>query len=139
MAGARGVAAVAAALLVSRAVSAQCTEGCTALHTLTGEAVGDQFGWKSNALGDLTGDGVSDFVVTALTNDGGGGNAGRAYVYSGATGAELFRVSGAGANWQLGRDANAAGDVNDDGVPDLIVGAATSGTGRAIIFSGVSQ
>ena len=37
---------------------AQCLEGCKVIHVLTGEATGDQFGWKSNYLGDLNDDGA---------------------------------------------------------------------------------
>ena len=33
-------------------VVGQCVESCQALYVLTGEAPGDQFGWKSNYLGD---------------------------------------------------------------------------------------
>ena len=120
------------ALLTVRIAVGQCVEECTATHTFLGEVAGDQFGWKSNGLGDLNGDNVNDFVVTAPTNDGGGLNAGRAYVYSGADGTELFRITGGGANWQLGIDANAAGDVNGDCVPDVIAGAPIAGSGRAV-------
>ncbi len=101
----------------------QCVESCTAIHTLFGEAGGDQFGWKSNNLGDLNHDGINDFIVTAPFNDAGGINAGRAYVYSGSSGVELFRLTGTVANGQFGRDANRAGDVSGDMIPDVIVGA----------------
>lgn len=116
----------------------QCVENCTAIHTLFGEAAGDQFGWKSNNLGDLNNDGINDFVVTAPFNDAGGANAGRAYIYSGGSGAELFRLTGTVANSQFGRDANRAGDVSGDMIPDVIVGAPGVGTGRATVHSGVS-
>jgi hypothetical protein len=134
----RAAAAAAAALALAAAPAAlgQCTEGCTAIHTLTGEAAGDQFGWVSNHLDDVDGDGVRDFILTAPTNDAGGGNAGRVYVYSGATGDELWRKTGA-TGWQLGHDAGLAGFIDDDDVPDVIVGAPFVGPGRAFIYSGV--
>ena len=41
-----------------RIAQAQCLEGCKAIHVLTGEVTGDQFGWKCNYLGDLNDDGA---------------------------------------------------------------------------------
>ncbi len=120
-----------------RTAHAQCQEGCKAIHILTGEAIGDQFGWKSNYLGDLTDDGINDFVITAPTNDGGGSNAGRIYVYSGSDGTELWRATGVSGGGQLGIDANRTGDINADGTPDVIAGGPFSGAGRAVVYSGV--
>ncbi|MHC4993323.1 MAG: integrin alpha, partial [Planctomycetota bacterium] len=85
--------------LVGGPAGAQCKENCTAIHTLVGEQNGDQYGWVSNDVGDLDGDQVTDFVLTAPTNDAAGNNAGRVYAYSGATGEELWRVTGAGTGW----------------------------------------
>lgn len=102
----------------------------TTLYTLEGEGAGDQFGFLMEHLGDLDGDGASDFVVTA---PGYGGGAGRAYVYSGATGTELFRATGA-AGEQLGSGVDLAGDIDDDGTPDVILGG--TGTGTVRILSG---
>lgn len=115
----------------------QCVEGCQVIYVLTGEAPGDQFGWESPSLGDIDQDGFNDFVITAPTNDAGGNNAGRAYVYSGASGDLLFRVTGSTASAQLGFNSNRAGDVGAaDGIPDLILGAPFVGTGQAFIHSG---
>lgn len=100
----------------------------TPLRSFSGEAAGDQFGWVTANLGDLNGDGVADFASTAPTNDAGGVNAGRVYVYSGASGAELFRVTGDVANAQLGFSVDAVGDLNGDGTEDLVIGAAAINT-----------
>jgi len=105
-----------------------------AIHTFVGEAAGDQFGWKSNAVGDLDDDGVLDFVITAPTSDTAGNNTGTIYIYSGATGQELWRATGLAVGGQLGIDAWAAGLINADTTPDVIAGAPQVGTGAAIVF-----
>lgn len=127
---------IAAAMLPAAPSFARCLEGCTAIHTLFGEAAGDQFGWESNHLGDLNADGVRDFVITAPTNDGGGNNAGRIYVYDGASGLELWRATGPTPFGQLGTMAFRAGDLDGDDVMDVIAGAPGAAAGRAIVYSG---
>jgi len=122
-------------LIRSQAV-AQCLEGCTAIHTIEGEVAGEQFGWVSNNLGDLDGDGVNDFIITAPSNNVTAPNAGRIYVYSGQSGVELFRVTGTVVGAFFGNDGNRAGLINGDAVPDVIVGAPNSGAGSAFIYSG---
>jgi hypothetical protein len=96
------------------------------LYSLSGEAAGDQYGFLMEHLGDLDGDAISDFVVTAPTY---GADAGRAYVYSGATGMELFRVTGEDGE-QLGHGVDLAGDIDGDGTPDVILGGSGAGTVR---------
>jgi hypothetical protein len=113
----------------------QCTEVCLAIHTLTGEAGWDQFGWVSNCIGDVDGGGAIDFILTSPGNDAGGGDAGRAYVYSSETGLELYHVTGTVPGGKLGHDGNAAGDIDGGGQPDIIVGAPSAGTGHAIVYS----
>ena len=115
--------------------AAQCVEPCTVVHTWTGEAAGDQFGWVSNNVGDIDLDGVDDLVITAPTNDANGNNSGRFYIYSGQGGQELFRASGSGAGWRLGHDATTAGDLNNDDRPEVVAGAPFSGAGRVIVYS----
>ena len=120
---------------VAQRATAQCTEGCVAIHTFVGENGGDQFGWVSENAGDIDKDGVNDLIVSAI---GFGSNHGRVYVYSGATGDLLFPpITGAVGGWQLGRSVGAAGDVNNDGTLDVIVGATGVGAGRAFVYSGV--
>lgn len=118
-------------------VRGQCTEVCTAIHTLEGEVAGDQFGWVSNSVGDLDGDQIQDFVITAPTNDEIGTNSGKIYVYSGADASEIFSATGQ-ALWRLGNDAAGAGDIDGDRTPDVIAGAPNSGAGRARVYSGAN-
>ncbi|NNF45051.1 MAG: hypothetical protein HKN62_18780 [Phycisphaerales bacterium] len=129
--------AIAAAGVPAFVAAGQFEEGCVVIHTLTGEAAGDQYGWVSNAVGDVDGDGVPDMVLTAPTSGAAGANSGRVYIHSGATGEELYRMTGGAAGWAFGHDAGPADDLDGDGIPEIIVGA-PGGTGRAVVASGAS-
>jgi len=111
------------------------------LYTFTGAAVDDRFGASVSGAGDVNNDGYADLIVGAYYNDAGGTNAGRADVYSGQTGTLLYRFTGTAAGDRFGRSVSGAGDVNNDGYDDLIVGADyndAGGTdaGRAYVYSG---
>ena len=98
-----------------------------------GEAAGDQFGWIGRDIGDVDGDGVRDVTTSAPTSGEGGPNSGKVYAYSSRTGELLWEVVGE-AGWQLGQGIEAAGDVNADGVPDVVAGA--PGGNVAFVYSG---
>lgn len=103
------------------------------IHKWNGEAAGDQFGWTARRVGDLDADGVIDFVATAPTFNSG---AGKIYVYSSKTGKLLFQIAGS-KGYRLGNSAVGLGDVNGDGIPDVVAGApSANGKGKAIIYSG---
>jgi uncharacterized protein (TIGR03437 family) len=100
---------------------------------LFGGREADRFG-ASLAMGDLNGDGKADLVVAAI---GGGGpensrpGAGNVYVLYGATTLQGrppdLTIFGSGASGDANPDALgtslAVGDVNGDGIADLIIGA----------------
>lgn len=108
------------------------------LHEWRGEAPGDAFGWIARRAGDLDGDGVIDALVTANKFSGPGPLAGRIYAYSSKSGELLWTVTGRPGD-QLGA-AEAAGDLNGDGVPDVMLGAPAfanpSFPGRVLLCSG---
>jgi FG-GAP repeat protein len=113
------------------------------LLTLLGETPGDLFGTSVAGLGDVDGDGRGDLAVGAHSKDANGADSGAVYVYSGATGAQLFRILGGVAGDQFGFAVAAAGDVNGDGTPDLLVGARGEdvggpNAGAALVLSGLN-
>jgi len=111
------------------------------LWTFTGEAEGDYFGSSVSGAGDVDRDGYGDLIVGAQLSDAGGEQAGRAYLYSGRTGAVLRTFTGESEGDRFGSSVAGAGDVNGDEYPDLVIGAPynnAGGTdaGRAYLYSG---
>lgn len=106
------------------------------IHTFTGEASQDIFGWVTARLPDLDGDKIDDLIITAPNNDAGGNNAGRVYVYSSKTGDPIHVFTGKVAGGQFGNSVQAIGLIDDDNVPDIIIGAPSAGAGAAFIYSG---
>lgn len=102
------------------------------IATFTGENAGDQFGWTARCVGDLDGDKVIDFVATAPAYNNG---AGKVYVYSSKTQKLLFSYEGKGGQ-RVGNIATAAGDINADGTPDVLIGAPRGISGAVIVLSG---
>ncbi|HEX4606720.1 MAG TPA: FG-GAP-like repeat-containing protein, partial [Urbifossiella sp.] len=85
------------------------------------------------AVADLNGDGCADLVVTP---DEGGGP--RVTVYSGKDGSVLANFFGIDDPNFRGGCRAAVGDVNADGVPDLVVSAGFGGGPRVAVFDGRS-
>ena len=108
-------------------------EPVTILREWAGEAANDQFGWIARNIGDVDGDGAADVVTSAPTSRKAGPAAGRVYVYSSKRGTLLWSADGAPQD-QLGIGLEAAGDVNADGVGDVI--AAAPGGGYAKVYGG---
>ena len=94
----------------------------------------DNLGQGVAGLGDVNGDGVGDVVagISGTFSDDG-----RVTCYSGATGAAIWSVPG-GSNHELGFSIARTGDLNADGIFDVIVGAPgySNDRGRVNVYSG---
>jgi hypothetical protein len=97
--------------------------------TWTGESEGDLAGASVSGPGDLDGDGSVDLLIGASLEDSGGSNAGASYIVYGPlssgsaslTTAEV-KITGGAIN-DKAFNVSSPGDVDRDGVPDLIIGA----------------
>jgi hypothetical protein len=103
---------------------------------INGQAAGDNSGFSVASAGDVNGDGLADLLIGARGSDpAGASEAGRSYVVFGkasATAVHLsaitngnggFVINGQAANDLSGRSVAGAGDVNGDGLADLLIGA----------------
>jgi FG-GAP repeat len=99
---------------------------------LVGEEPDDRPGLGLTGAGDLDNDGYDDLVVAADLEDTAGLDAGAAYVFYGSQnrltgtvslGTADVKLTGEAAGDAAGRDVSIAGDLDDDGFDDLVVGA----------------
>jgi hypothetical protein len=114
----------------------------TILRTFLGDSPLDAFGISVSGAGDVNNDGFADLIVGARADDNNGAESGSARVFSGIDGSILYTFNGDNANDFFGHSVSGAGDVNNDGFDDLIVGAYLddnngSGSGSARVFSGI--
>ena len=115
----------------------------TTIHVIDG-VVGDLCGFSTSGAGDVDGDGTLDFAIgSPYASVAGFNENGSAIIYSGASGNALLQFEGNDHDISFGYSVSGGFDVNDDNIPDLIVGApkaknlaGASAAGTAVVFSG---
>ena len=103
---------------------------------LVGVTASDYSGFSVSSAGDVNGDGFDDLIVGALGADLNGTNSGASYVVFGKAsgfaaslnlssldGTNGFKLNGIAGYDRSGTSVSSAGDVNGDGIDDLIIGA----------------
>ena len=102
---------------------------------VNGESSNNYSGSSVSSAGDVNGDGLSDLIIGAKGSNHSGKDSGSSYVVfgkKGNTSVELsdiadargggFAIHGAAEGDQSGWSVSSAGDVNRDGLSDLIIG-----------------
>ncbi|MEW6744268.1 MAG: protein kinase [Planctomycetota bacterium] len=116
---------------------------CSLICEWQGEGFDDWFGAETSVADDVNGDGYIDLLFGARGHDTGDKtDNGAAYLYSGAAHRLLWKWAGDESGDLFGCSTGPAGDIDDDGLADVLVGAlfhdGTGGTnsGRAYLFLG---
>ena len=104
--------------------------------TINGINAGDFSGQSVSSAGDVNGDGIDDLIIGANEADPNGNRSGQSYIIFGnlngfssnfdlsnLSGINGFTINGVNAGDNLGSSVSSAGDVNGDGLDDLIIGA----------------
>ena len=97
---------------------------------LAGESKTDYAGGYLNRGGDTNNDGYMDFLVGAINDDDGGGNAGAVYLILGSSsiggeqslGDSEAKFTAEAASDKAGLAMDTAGDLNGDGNDDVVIG-----------------
>jgi hypothetical protein len=102
---------------------------------INGIAAVDVSGYSVSNAGDINGDGTDDLIIGANLADPNGSSSGQSYVVFGSSGftstlnlstlngSNGFKINGIAAGDQAGYSVSGAGDVNGDGINDVIIGA----------------
>jgi hypothetical protein len=109
----------------------------TPIHSWVGDRNKEGMG-PGREAGDVDGDGVQDVAVGHYLSSDGAIAAGKLVIFSGESGKAITTATSTTARENFGFDAVGIGDIDADGVPDVVVSAA-SGQSVYIISSRVSS
>jgi hypothetical protein len=113
--------------------------------TMVGEQAGAWFGLHVDSAGDVNNDGFGDVIVAAPRYTDTQTDEGRVYLYLGSSSTlgttPAWTAEGGQALAQLGGSLAPAGDINNDGFDDIIVGApfydnVVQNEGRVLVYYG---
>ncbi|MEH2058963.1 MAG: hypothetical protein V7K97_22965 [Nostoc sp.] len=103
---------------------------------INGINANDESGFSVSSAGDINGDGIDDLIIGAPSPTRGTASSGKSYVVFGSkggfgaqfnlstlNGTNGFAINGINANDESGRSVSSPGDINGDGIDDLIIGA----------------
>ena len=109
-----------------------------------GEGNSDRSGGTVSNAGDVNGDGIDDIIIGAHFAGDYSSNSGSSYIVFGRNdafpstiqlssldGSNGFKANGIGKDDFSGRSVSGAGDVNGDGVDDIIIGAVSADSNGA--------
>ena len=107
------------------------------LFSIVGASAGANMVQSLAGIGDFDGAGRDDILAGAPNDDSVTSNGGEARLVSGLAGLTLHSWTG-GVNDRMGRAVSPAGDLNNDGRPDIVIGAndAPFGAGEAYVRLG---
>ncbi len=102
-----------------------------------------RFGESLDSISDLNGDGIDEILIGAAGEDPGGlGKVGSAFVFSGGDGSILYQFNGSAVGDEFGKTIRNTGDVDGDGLEDILVAAPRADPGgltdygSVFVFSG---
>jgi hypothetical protein len=113
----------------------------TVLHDFEPPTGESWTGWSVAGVGDMNDDGFDDVLIGVPSWPFWTTGTGRAWLLSGRDGSDIHVFEGDAPRDFFGADVGRAGDVDGDGVNDLIIGASQevfpgTGAGYARVFSG---
>ena len=112
----------------------------TADYSFVSEQSSSSAGISVASAGDVDGDGLSDILMGAWANDDGGFNAGKAYLILGSSLGSSSVINLSMADYSFvgedvqdlaGGSVSSAGDVDGDGLSDVLVGAKRANDGNS--------
>jgi hypothetical protein len=139
---------------ITNAISSGTLDAATALSPSDGftfdrgpsTEVNAGLGTSIAGIGDFNGDGFDDFAVSEPARDQSGSDSGAVYIFAGnASGASFITTITPEANADfLGTTMTSIGDINGDGLDDLMIGAplkdvSTNGVGKVYVVYGTTS
>ncbi len=122
-------------------VQAFAADSLSEMYRVSGSVRNSGFGEVLAKVGDVDGDGCEDFAIgSPRYSRGAGPQCGRVEVISGRVGTTIITVDGRDGGDEFGASMCGTPDMNDDGTPDLVVGAPghRGGSGCVYLVSGHS-